>query len=207
MEFKQQLRDKIFEVLNSWPVNDQYAIMFFIYPNECNEYGGYNNIPEFTMLYKCESELSRNPHSVGAMSRNEERWNPAFWKWGPNKADIIYFNEPNPMADALLSWYQSINVHDIGYEEYTLDSHNRFVGKGPNGLPELLDLITEIANELQTENIIESKFGKRIPIILADFEFTWYMVAATRLANPNGEADDYIEACINEGWVYEELIQ
>ena len=57
MEFKDMLRSRILEILNAWPVRDQYAIMFFLYPNECFTYGEYENLPEFDLLYRCESEI------------------------------------------------------------------------------------------------------------------------------------------------------
>ena len=56
-------------------------------------------------------------------------------------------------------------------------------------------LIAGIAAELQTDGVIEKKFGRRIPIILADLETAWYMIEATQAANPNGEADAYLQAC------------
>ena len=208
MEFKSVIKTRIIEVLESWPVRDQYAIMFFIYPNECYDYGGYSNIPEFRMLYKCESEMKRSffPR-FGASSKDEERWNPAFWNFD-RRETVIGFEHANSIADALIRWYEDVGVQDIGYEDTdsVYDSDMIYIGKGPNGLQELLKLVAEIASELQTEGYIEAKFGRKIPIIIADFEFTWYMLAATRSANPNGEADEYIEACLRHGWALEEQI-
>ena len=209
MGFQDILRNRILDVLESWEVRDQYAIMLFIYPNETYEYGGYSNIPEITMLYKCESDLPKNSYPADDTSNaDEERWNPAFWWNCREEQPIIRFGEPNPIADALIAWYQSTKIQNIGYEdpEQMYDNHMRYIGKGPNGLPELLNVICEIAKGLQNDGIIEAKFGRRIPIILADYEFTWYMVVATRNANPNGEANDYIEACLREGWAFEEQI-
>ncbi len=210
MEFRDLLRDRIVSILENWTVQDQYAIMFFIYPNECYEYAGYTNLPKFTMLYKCESDVPHQSHfSLWDSDSDEERWNPAFW-WGLSEEEnVIAFNETNPIADALIDWYRAIGVQDIGAEDtrQIYDNRMRYVGKGPNGLPELLELVTDIALELQNDGTIEAKFGKRIPIILADFEFTWYMVAATVKANPHGEADEYIEACLSEGWVHEDQIK
>ena len=75
-EFKDMLQSRIFEVLDEWPVEDQYAVMFFIYPNEEYEYRGYSNIPEFKMLYKNESEMEHNVNPFfRASGDDEERWN------------------------------------------------------------------------------------------------------------------------------------
>ena len=49
--------------------------------------------------------------------------------------------------------------------------------------------MTEITKELQTDGVIEAKFRRKLPVILADFDCTWYMINATAEANPNGEAE------------------
>lgn len=207
--FRAMLRSRILEILDAWPAQDQYAIMFFIYPNESCEYNGYHNIPEFSMLFKCESAMgsSRNPF-FHASGDDEERWNPAFWDHDLQQS-VIRFDEQNPMADALIDWYETIGVQDIGVENPSLmfDSSGMYIGKGPNGLAEFLQLVADIAAELQNSGIIHTKFGKSMPIILADFECTWYMVKATCHANPNGEANEYIDACLRQNWVSEAQIQ
>ena len=183
-EFKDMLQSRILEVLDEWPVEDQYAVMFFIYPNEEYEYRGYSNIPEFKMLYK----------------------NPAFWSYD-RQWPVIEFEEPNPMADALIDWYESTGVQDIGGESGDVfDENMRYIGTGPNGLPELLKLVTEITKELQTHGVIEAKFGRKLPVILADFDCTWYMINATAEANPNGEAEAYIQACLRHGDISEDQL-
>ncbi len=208
-EFRRMLKNRIIEVLESWPAEDQYAIMFFIYPNECYEYGGRSNIPEFVMLYKCESEMAHNANPVFTpIGEEEARWNPAFWDYDKRQT-VIGFDEINPAADALMRWYEDTGVKDIGYEEpdSMYDSHMAYIGKGPNGLSELLGLAADIAAELQSSGYIEARFGRKLPIILADYEFTWYMIKATRDANPDGEADAYIDACLRNGWANEEQIR
>ena len=130
MDFRTVLRNRIMEILESWPAEDQYAIMFFIYPNECYEYGGYSNIPEFIMLYKRESDMSpESQPDPSASSRNEERWNPVFWWDCGGEETVISFDEPNPMADKLIEWYESTGVQNIGYEdsEQCYDSHMKYI--------------------------------------------------------------------------------
>ena len=210
MEFRNLLRERILEILDAWPVKDQYGIMFFIYPNEAYEYGEYYNISEFKMLYRCESDLEKERALLMFLgSEDEERWYPANWFGGNKEQSVISFDEPNPMADALISWYESTGVQNIGCEDEddVYDEYMRYIGKGPNGLQELLHLAADIAAELQTTGVIEAKFGRRLPIIMGDLENTWYMIRATKDANPNGEADEYIEACIREGWVEREELQ
>ena len=197
LEFKSLLRGRILEILNAWPAKDQCAIMFLIYPNEAHTYRGYSNLTEFQMLYKCESDMGKHTNPFFAPAdEDEERWNPAYWDMDLKQPVSSYW-EPNQYAEALIDWYEAAGVQRIGYEDHTLDydSEMRYIGKGPNGLPELLSLIAGIAAELQTDGVIEKKFGRKIPIILADLETAWYMIEATQAANPNGEADAYLQAC------------
>lgn len=204
--FKAMIRDRVLSILYAWPADDQYAIMFFIYPNESYEYRGYSNIPEFQMNYRCESDLLENNNPFfDPVDEDENRWNPAFWD-DDTLASVIGFDEPNAMADALIDWYETIGVENIGLEaeDTVYDENSVYIGKGPNGLPELLQIISEVAAELQNDGTIENRFGRKIPVILADFEFTWYMIRATQNANPNGEAEGYIESCIRQGYIREQ---
>ena len=205
MRFKEILRTRILEILNAWPAEDQYAIMFFVYPNEAYEHRGYANIPEFQMLYRCESDLqvNHNPYFY-PIGDFEARWYPAFWDYDL-RTPVIDLYEPKVNADALIDWYEAIGLEQIGYEDPEKmygDDGVVYIGRGPNGLPELLDVVVQIAQELQNDGTIERKFGRKIPIIFADHEYTWYMFEATREANPNGEADEFIDACVKEGYIW-----
>lgn len=208
-EFRGMLRSRILEILDSWPAADQYAIMFFINPNEANEYRGYSNLSEFAMVYKCDSDLGPGSIlSLGASDEDEEKWNPAFWEYDLREW-IIGYDEPDSMTAALIDWYESIGVQNIGFED-TDSIYNEkweYIGRGPNGHMELLQLAADIAAEFQREGILEKKLGRRIPIILADYEFTWYMIKATAAANPNGEADEYIGACLRGGYISDEQLR
>ena len=70
----------------------------------------------------------------------------------------------------------------------------KYIGKGPVGYYELLLEITSVANKLQTNGFIKNKFGRAIPIIIHDLEYSWYVIEATKTANPNGEADTFLTA-------------
>ena len=47
---------------------------------------------------------------------------------------------------------------------------------------------------LQEYGFIESCFGKPIQIIIHDLEYPRYVIQATVLANPDGQADAFLEA-------------
>ena len=69
-EFKDMLQSRILEVLDEWPVEDQYAVMFFIYPNEEYEYRGYSNIPESKMNRKWSATSTRSFAHPGMMKND-----------------------------------------------------------------------------------------------------------------------------------------
>ena len=87
-------------------------------------------------------------------------------------------------------------IKNIGYEDprSCYDSKMRYIGKGPIGCYELLSQITAVAKKLQESGFIREQFGKAIPIIIHDLEYPWYMIEATKEANPNGEADTFFFA-------------
>ena len=203
VRFRKLLREKIIETIDSIPVRDQYALVFFVYANEEFTYGDLSNLPEFFITDMCESDLADGTDP-------EERWNPAYLS--NDEYHLIDYPDDTALrpelTDALVEWYRSTGLENIGAEneEEMYDSSYRYIGKGPVGLAELLGLITGIAAELQDDGVIEAKFGKRIPVILADYEFTWYMVNATIRANPRGEADRYVRDCIDMRFADETLL-
>ena len=66
--------------------------------------------------------------------------------------------------------------------------------KGSKGHYELLCIASEVANMLQSEGFVKAKFGKPIPIIVHGLEYEWYDIEATKKANPNNEAKDFLKA-------------
>lgn len=206
---RDMLLDKIVQILDTFPTQEPYAVMLFLAPNPGNAYRGYTNLPELTVLYKGESDMGQRVNPFFRPSgEDEERWNPAFWDYDRQQT-VIGYDAPNPLADALIDWYERTGVADIGVErdDGLFDDMGRYIGTGPGGLPELLGLVTDVARTLQTDGVIEERFGRGVPVLIADLEFTWYMIRATREANPDGQADAYVGACVRQGWVYEDLIQ
>ena len=51
----------------------------------------------------------------------------------------------------LMQWYEENNIKDIGYEDINkiYDEGYHYIGKGPNGYYELLQIIENIAKKLR----------------------------------------------------------
>lgn len=176
------LYERIKTEMNSWKEEDIYAISFFLNANEANIYDGYSNVTYFSISYNTEKDCG------GADENSEERWNYAFWR-----QNEIAITDDEGM-EVLFQWYKENEIHNIGYEKGNCyDENQRYIGKGPAGYYELLTVVSDVANKLQNENYIVTKFGKAIPIIIHDLEYPWYVIEATKKANPNGEAAQFIE--------------
>jgi hypothetical protein len=74
------------------------------------------------------------------------------------------------------------------------DEEYNYIGKGPVGHLELINLAANVAKRLQEEGFVANKFKKPLPIIIHGLECAWYDIEATKKANPNGEADTYLIA-------------
>lgn len=140
------------------------------------------------MSYNTEGDCN------GAAELSEERWNYAFWR--QNETPIIDSESENEGIRILFDWYAENGIKNIGYEnpDSCYDSNGYYIGKGPVGYYELLSEITAVAKSLQESGFIKKQFGKQIPIIIHDLEYSWYSLEATKKANPHAEADVFFAA-------------
>lgn len=193
IDLKTYLEDKIQKTISSWNEDDIYAISFFVYTNEENEYNGCSNVTEFFVSYNTEKACK------GAGELSEERWNYAFWQ--QNETPII--STQNESIKILFDWYEENGVANIGFEdsEACYDENMLYIGKGPIGCYELVEELISVANNLHDSGFIKNKFGKPIPIIIHDLEYPWYIIEATKKANPNGEANTFLDAMKKLGFL------
>lgn len=195
IDLQAYLENKLRDIISAWNENDIYAISFFVYSNEAYEYNGYSNVTKFSVSYNTENDCN------GAGELSEERWNYAFWR--QDETPIIDVDNENEGIKILFDWYKENRIDNIGYEDYNAcyDNEMRYIGKGPVGYYELLSEITDVAKRLQDSGFVKNKFGTPIPIIIHDLEYPWYIIEATKKANPNGEADMFLSAMNELGFV------
>ena len=189
-----KMYSKVKSIMDTWSESDIYAISFFVYSNESYEYKNFTNVSSFAISYNTEKDCE------GANIYDEERWNYAFWRQDENP--IIDPDEPNELTDLLFEWYKENGINNIGEEdEDCYDANYNYIGKGPVGHYELLQIVTEVAKKLQTEGYTEDHFGKKLPIIIHGLEYAWYDIEATEKANLNGEADTFVKAMKELGMI------
>ena len=188
IDLKAYLYGKVRPIIMQWNEEGIYAISFFVYSNEANKYKQYSNVSEFGISYNTLKDCEN------ASDYAERRWNYAFWRQNVHRI-IDPYDSNSECLETLFQWYSENGIEDIGFEDYDneYDETMHYIGKGPIGYYELLTVISEVARQLQVEGIISEKFGK-IPIIVHDLEYPWFIEEATARANPNGEADVFLEA-------------
>lgn len=174
----------------SWQDKDIYAVSFLLTYSENSIYRHISLFPEFSVGYNTEEGCAHAPLF------SEERWNFAFWE--QNNISII--NSQNSIsANMFLDWCQSQKIKNIGEpesEKNMYDKNGVYVGRGPGGYIELVDLVSQIARNLQITGFLKKLFGN-IPIIVHDLEYSWYSIDATKKANPYGEADTFLNIVLN----------
>lgn len=195
IDMQEYFENKLRRIISAWNEAGIYAISFFVHANEACEYNGYSNVTNFCVSYNTEKDCG----SAGELS--EERWNYAFWR--KNETPIIDTDYENEAIKLLFDWYEENGIDNIGYEDYntSYDKDMRYIGKGPVGYFELLSEITAVAKKLQDSGFIDDKFEKPIPIIIHDLEYSWYTIEATKKANSNGEANSFLAAMKELGFM------
>lgn len=188
IDLQAYLEKKVCDIISTWDEEDIYVISFFVYSNEAYEYNGYSNITKFSVSYNTENDCN------GAGELSEERWNYAFWR--KNEIPVIDTDNENEGIKILFDWYKEKGINNIGYEDYNAcyDNEMKYIGKGPVGYYELLSEITVVAKKLQESGFINNKFGRKLPIIIHDLDYPWYIIEANKKVNLNGEADLFFTA-------------
>ena len=186
-DISNKIYSRVKSIIDTWNEPDIYAISFFVYANESYEYKDHKNVSYFAVSYNTESDC------MGADIYSEEHWNYAFWRQEENP--IIDPCEPNELTELLFQWYKENGITDIGKEdEDCYDENCNYIGKGPVGHYELVQIVAEVAKKLQTEGYVNAGFCKKIPIIIHGLEYAWYDIEATKKANSDSEADTFFKA-------------
>ena len=171
MEIKEVLLRKVRNIMEGWEDHGIYAVSFLVDFNEDNTFRGVSNVSEW--MVSCNRE--EDCEDAGPL--DEERWNYAFWN--QEEEPVITASDDDPEMALLFDWYRQQGLTHIG--------------RGPEGHYQLLMLAAEVARQLQEEGFLEKRFHKKIPIIVHGLEYAWYDLEATKLANPHGEAEAFLE--------------
>ena len=195
IDLQTYLQKKLRDIISNWNEEGIYAISFLVYANQAYTYNEYNNITVFSVSYNTENDCNN------ASKLSEERWNYAFWR--QNETPVFNGNSKDEGTKILFNWYKENGIENIGYEDSSAcyDNKMKYIGKGPIGYYEVLQEIAAVAKNLQNSGFIRKKFGAPIPIIIHDLEYSWYVIEANKIANPNGEANVFLTAMKELGFI------
>lgn len=195
MDLRTYLQVKLREIISEWKEDDIYAISFLISANPTNRYKGYSNVTEFSVSYNTENDC------IGKGGLAEERWNYAFWR--QNEVPVIQADDEDDGMRLLVAWYEENGIENIGYEDpgSCYGDNMQYIGKGPVGCFELLMEAAAVAKELQESGFVRDKIGKPVPIIVHELEYPWYVFEATKIANPNNEANIFFSSMKKQGLI------
>lgn len=181
---KEKLKNMIIDSVNSWTEKDIYAISLFMY--DCND----NPCkPTVTLGYNTETQFKENESC--ASSKNEARWNYAFWL---QNCEFCFGNDETEKD--VKDW-----IIKSGYPFFEDDDRAIFEGdnfeKSQKITKAFTDLLIEIVKEIHSSGELTKKFGKEIPIIIHELEY--YDEISIQNTEANGEILDmsFADFCIN----------
>ncbi|MGN0690840.1 MAG: hypothetical protein ACI4K7_00640, partial [Oscillospiraceae bacterium] len=134
------------------------------------------------------------PHFIIGRGVDNDIFPNEKWHLAVSASDETELTADPETAQALTDWLHKQGVENIGFEDTSemYDEMMMYIGKGPAGSYELLQLGVKLAKRLFDEGFVEKKFGRNIPVIFDDLETTWYNIEATENANPKGLADEFL---------------
>lgn len=183
---KKYIKEQLSTYLSSIADKHVYAISILV---TCNEGYSYKTISRFfnvSISYNCNSD-NQNEFET------EEKWNIAFW----DDSDEYFIIDPEDNtqgAEILYQWFQNNSILNVGYEDESqmYDENMNYIGNGPNGYKELCLLIAKIINELRKSGVV-CDIIKDIPVLIHDYDYSWYIIDFITIANPNNEADEFLD--------------
>ncbi|MFE9580512.1 hypothetical protein ACFYO1_29310 [Nocardia sp. NPDC006044] len=140
--------------------------------------------------YEDRAEMVSNPA--------EARWNFAFWTQnelvtvGDFDSDPVGAGAREEWIKELGYWYETADVPDDN-DEWDM----RFQPRAEQIEGHFVLLCCELARRLHETGVIERTIGRAVPIIVHELEYYEEIALRTKLANPPGLADDFIEWVLN----------
>ena len=184
---KKYLYEQILKYLYYLNDNDVYVISILIINDEESIYRGITHFPKVYITHNTE-------HNCECKSNiSEERWNIAYWHNTKDIAIIDYI-ENIKGAELLYEWYFQNQITDIGFENPNsmYDEEMNYIGKGAKGYWELFTELSLVVKQIRQNHDLEKKIHN-IPIVIHDYEYSWYIERFINIANPNNQAAPFLE--------------
>jgi hypothetical protein len=162
-------------------VQDVYVVSLFLY-DEADD----PRYPTVTVGFNTETQVGSTLER--ASDADEARWNFAFWK--QNELGILGDEDGDPEGTRLRE--QWIRQADLWYsDDEEDDDPAAATAKGAQITSRFVALIVAVAQQLHAEGTIERVFGRAIPVLIHELEYSGEIAEQNLRANPAGLADDF----------------
>lgn len=125
---------------------------------------------------------------------DEARWNYAFWL-RPDLG-VLAGAEVDPQGAALRDeWIRSTGLWvnpDRFEEDLTGEEFDALVASGEKVTRGFVELIVDLVGDLHAEGVIETVFGRPLPVLVHELEYYEEIALQNLRANPDGLADDFV---------------
>ena len=109
----------------------------------------------------------------------ERKWNYAFWL---QKSIAEIYPLDDPYKAYVESYFKPGHTMTPDWEDHNLQSIS----------DELSATAVKVVMDLHGNGVIESVFGKKIPIYIHGYEYTYEEIYMTAAANPKGTTDEWM---------------
>jgi len=170
LDLQNEVISKVEPIISAWADSDIYAISFFVYNKQDNPCE-----PTFTLGYNTERDyqkaLAGSDGGVMPSDESEARWNYPWWSMN----NFLLFGE-GETAGIIKQWIISMGLTYLTNEEFydtgrgkkefhALSDKYSVIGD------EFIKILICVVKELHETGFIENNFGRKIPILIHEFEY------------------------------------
>lgn len=129
----------------------------------------------------------------------EAKWNFAHWEQDYITAVGLTPDEQGEEAEVayktlLAMWLERQGLYRTSLEIEAMmeaDDPDIYADWDEQVRERLLDLVVEVARQLQESGVVLAKFGRSIPLLVHEWDYNPWTLEATRCANPEGLAAEF----------------
>lgn len=179
---KNEMISRFKPVIASWDVADIYVISLWV-----NDYCDNPCEPTVTLGYNTEAQY--NSALERASSKEEARWNFAFWL---HSRELV-FGE-NETREIVKDWIVGNDMPYFPCVDYDFSIPDEVDKKILSEITnEFVSTLVDVVKELHETGFIQNKFGKAIPLIIHELEYYKKIARQNERANPACTIKDFVQ--------------
>ena len=169
LDLQDEIISKIKPIISAWTDSDIYAISLFVYNKQDNPCE-----PTFTLGYNTERDYQKaltGNGNIMPVDESEARWNYAWWAIN----NFLVFGD-GETAKFVKQWIIDKGFPYLTYEEFFDTGRSKkglisLIEKYDTIVDEFIKILICVVKRLHESEFTEYKFGRKIPIIIHEFEY------------------------------------